>query len=219
MIAKFPYDDTYKFQREQLIENLRLRKELDGRVLDKMALIPREIFVNPTFVNNAYEDSALPISCKQTISQPYTVAYMTSLLEISPNDRILEIGTGSGYQACLLALLGANVYSIERIKELYEATYDLLRKLQLSSIHCIHGDGTKGYRLKAAYDGIIVTAGAPQVPMELVKQLKNGGRLIVPVGDQTTQKMHKITRIDEENYREEILDNFKFVPLIGEDGW
>jgi protein-L-isoaspartate(D-aspartate) O-methyltransferase len=219
MIANFPYDDSFKFQREQLVDSLRRRKELEPAVLDKMVLIPRELFVNPAFINNAYEDSALPIPHKQTISQPFTVAYMTGLLNISAGDTILEIGTGSGYQACLLAMMGAKVYTIERIKELHEAACILFKNFGIDSIHCVLGDGTKGYTFKSPYDGIIVTAGAPKVPMKLVKQLKIGGTLVVPVGDQKTQKMHKITRVDEGNFKEEILDNFKFVPLIGEDGW
>jgi protein-L-isoaspartate(D-aspartate) O-methyltransferase len=219
MIAKFPYDNTFKFKREQLIEKLLMRPELDRKVIDAMSRIPREIFVNQTFINKAYEDSALPISCNQTISQPYTVAYMTGLLNIREGYRILEIGTGSGYQACLLAMLGAKVFTIERIKELYKETSRLLTELNLDHIHCLLGDGTKGYSPKAPYDGIIVTAGAPKVPMQLVKQLKIGRMLVLPIGDQKTQRMHKIKRIDEKNYEEEILDNFKFVPLIGEDGW
>lgn len=168
--------------------------------------------------NRAYEDGALPIGCGQTISQPFTVAAQTELLEVKKGDKILEIGTGSGYQAAILCHLGANVYSVERHEPLYLSARQILKELGYRA-HLKYGDGTLGWSAYAPYDGIVVTAGAPVVPEDLIRQLAVGGRLIVPVGDQNIQTMTRITRVSEDEFKQEQLKQYKFVPLIGEKGW
>lgn len=180
--------------------------------------IPRHKFVDTAFENRAYQDRALPISCDQTISQPYTVAVQTELLSVEKGDKVLEIGTGSGYQAAILCHMGADVYSVERHEELYHKAKKMLHELGYRANLKV-GDGTLGWSAYAPYDGIVVTAGAPVVPEDLVKQLSVGGRLVVPVGTQESQSMVRITRTSEDNYEEEQLRQFKFVPLIGEKGW
>lgn len=180
--------------------------------------IPRHIFVDTALENRAYEDSALPISCGQTISQPYTVAAQTELLETKKGSKVLEIGTGSGYQAAVLCHMGADVYSVERHEELYHKAKKMLHDLGYRA-NLKLGDGTLGWNAYAPYDGIVVTAGAPVVPEDLIKQLNIGGRLVVPVGSQKSQVMTRIIRLSEDSYREEHLQQFKFVPLIGEKGW
>ena len=167
--------NAYMEKRRQLIESLRTRPELDSNVLDAMEMLPRELFCSPAFINRAYEDSALPIDCKQTISQPYTVAYMTTMLKVQPKDKILEIGTGSGYQAALLYLLGARVYTIERWDKLHEQSKALFATLGMN-IRCRLGDGTLGWREFSTYQRIITTAAAPQAPKTLIEQLAVGGR-------------------------------------------
>ncbi len=190
----------------------------DEAVLMAIRSIPRHIFIDTALVNRAYDDRALPISCGQTISQPYTVAVQTQLLEVSRGDKVLEIGTGSGYQAAILCHMGADVYSVERHDELYHKAREILQELGYRPTLKL-GDGTKGWSAYAPYDGIVVTAGAPVVPDDLIKQLNIGGRLVVPVGNKESQKMVRITRVSEDSYEEEQLQQFKFVPLIGEKGW
>ena len=190
----------------------------DQRVLQAIHAIPRHLFVDTAFENRAYEDSALPIGKGQTISQPYTVAAQTELLEVEKGDKILEIGTGSGYQAAVLCELGADVYSVERHEKLYRSAKEILQELGYRP-NLKLGDGTLGWSAYAPYDAIVVTAGAPVVPEDLKHQLKIGGRLVVPVGDQKSQVMYRITRTGEDEFREERLNHFKFVPLIGEKGW
>lgn len=190
----------------------------DAAVLRAIADIPREEFVHPSMRHLAYQDSALPIACQQTISQPYTVAYMTQALQMLPGQSVLEIGTGSGYQAAILAYLGYRVFSIERHAELFSQTQTLLANLGFSiHIHC--GDGTLGWLDHAPYHGIIVTAAAPDVPPALTTQLALGGRLIIPIGDRTEQKLYIITRTGPDTFHAEEHHRFRFVPLIGEDGW
>lgn len=218
MLALAYNDNSFREKRKILIDSLRKREELHANVLDAMELIPREKFVSPAFINRAYEDSALPIEAGQTISQPYTVAYMTSRLEIKPNEKILEIGTGSGYQACLLALLGAEVYTIERIPELYHTTRQLFANLNIK-INTKLGDGTLGWKDKAPYDSIIVTAAAPDISNALKEQLKIKGKMVIPIGGRDSQTMHIIRRLSEDKFYETKTDRFKFVPLIGEKGW
>jgi protein-L-isoaspartate(D-aspartate) O-methyltransferase len=210
--------NAYKEKRRQLIDSLRRNPELDPYVLDAMELLPRELFVSPAFINRTYEDSALPIDCSQTISQPYTVAYMTSALRVRPNDKILEIGTGSGYQAALLHILGARVYTIERHEKLYNQSKALFAKLGMN-IQSRLGDGTLGWREYSPYQSIITTAAAPQAPRPLIEQLGIGGRLVIPIGDKDQQTMHIIERVSKDEWREEKTDAFKFVPLIGREGW
>ena len=190
----------------------------DEAVLMAIRSIPRHIFIDTALSNRAYDDRALPISCGQTISQPYTVAVQTQLLEVNRGDKVLEIGTGSGYQAAVLCHIGADVYSVERHDELYHKAREILQELGYRPTLKL-GDGTKGWSAYAPYDGIVVTAGAPVVPDDLIKQLSIGGRLVVPVGNKESQKMVRITRVSEDSYEEEQLQQFKFVPLIGEKGW
>ncbi|MBK9248742.1 MAG: protein-L-isoaspartate(D-aspartate) O-methyltransferase [Ignavibacteria bacterium] len=208
----------YSEQRAKLIEQLKERGITDTEVLNAMSSIPREKFIHTAFAQKAYEDSALPLANLQTISQPYTVAYMTSLLNIQPNDIILEIGTGSGYQAAVLAKLGAKVYSIEREYELYSKSTKILQELGFS-VQTRFGDGTIGWSQHAPYDGIIVTAGAPDIPNTLLKQLKIGGKMVIPSGDRQSQTLYLITRQNENDYDSTQLEEFKFVPLIGREGW
>lgn len=209
---------SYKEARFQLVERLRSRGIVDERVLQTMNKIPRELFVDPTYFGQAYEDSALPIDCNQTISQPYTVAFMTQCLNVKKNDKVLEIGTGSGYQATLLYLLGARVYTVERIYELFVKANELFKKIGVVAI-TKWGDGSLGWKEYAPYDGIIVTAAAPKVPTKLLEQLAIGGRLVVPVGDRSSQSMFIVTKLGENQFKEEQEHFFKFVPLIGEEGW
>jgi protein-L-isoaspartate(D-aspartate) O-methyltransferase len=190
----------------------------DQRVLDAVKAIPRHVLVESALVNRAYDDRALPIGCGQTISQPYTVAAQTELLQISEGDKVLEIGTGSGYQAAILCEMGADVYSVERHEQLYHKAKENLREFGFRPRLKL-GDGTLGWRAYAPYDAIVVTAGAPVIPDDLKEQLSVGGVLVVPVGDQNSQVMVRITRISENQYEEEHLRQFKFVPLIGEKGW
>lgn len=205
-------------RRKKLADQVQKKGIRDQRVLQAIEGIRRHIFVDSALENRAYEDSALPIGCGQTISQPYTVAAQTELLEVEKGDKILEIGTGSGYQAAILCFLGADVYSIERHEPLYLKARETLKELGYRpQLKC--GDGTIGWSAYAPYDGIVVTAGAPVVPEDLISQLSVGGILIVPVGDQKMQTMTKITRTGEDSFEEEQLKQFKFVPLIGEKGW
>lgn len=216
--STFIFDNTFLEKRRQLVELLKRRGINDERVLEAIAALPREYFVSSAFQNRAYEDNALPIDCNQTISQPYTIAFMTQLLKVKEGDRVLEIGTGSGYQASILYLLGANIFTIERIRELYLKSIERFKYFGFN-INSRHGDGTIGWKEFAPYDGIIVTAAAPKVPQPLIEQLAIGGRLVVPVGDKTSQAMHLVIKKDENNFTEEKIDRFKFVPLIGKEGW
>lgn len=204
-------------EKKSLINTLRLKGIVDENLLNAFFKVPREKFVTEGFRKYAYEDNALPIECRQTISQPFTVAYMTLELEVKKGDKILEIGTGSGYQAAILCELGAEVYSIERIEQLSQQAKTLLEKLHYNVRFKI-GDGTLGWKENAPFDKIIVTAAAPSVPNTLVSQLKLGGRLVVPVGTLDTQRLFVVTKTDEgADYK--IHDSFKFVPLIGDEGW
>lgn len=205
-------------RRNQLVKKLQEKGITSDDVLQAFGAIPRHIFVDTALENRAYEDTALPIGSGQTISQPYTVAVQTELLEIKKDDKILEIGTGSGYQAAILCHMGADVYSVERHEPLYLKAKEILQKLGYRP-HLKCGDGTLGWSAYAPYNGIVVTAGAPVVPEDLVSQLSIGGRLVVPVGDQKSQTMVRITRTSEDDFKEEHLNNFKFVPLIGKKGW
>ncbi|MDZ7718363.1 MAG: protein-L-isoaspartate(D-aspartate) O-methyltransferase [Balneolaceae bacterium] len=205
-------------RRNALADKLQKRGIQDQNVLEAIRSIPRHEFVDTALENKAYEDTALPIGAGQTISQPYTVAAQTELLEVKKGEKILEIGTGSGYQAAILCHMGAEVYSVERQEKLYHKAKKILGKLGYRPQLKL-GDGTLGWSAYAPYDGIVVTAGAPGVPEDLVEQLNIGGRLIVPVGNQKSQVMVRVTRVSENEYDEERLQHFKFVPLIGEKGW
>jgi protein-L-isoaspartate(D-aspartate) O-methyltransferase len=207
-------EDTYRHKgmRKRLIETLRGKGISDETVLTAMEALPRHFFLDKAFEDHAYDDKAFPIGNDQTISQPYTVAYQTSLLDIKPREKVLEIGTGSGYQAAILSMMGARLYSIERQELLYQKAKLILADLGLSA-RCYFKDGSKGLPEFAPFDKIIVTAGAPVVPQPLKEQLKIGGILIIPVGDEV-QTMVKITRTSETAWQEEMLDNFRFVPFL-----
>ncbi|TNE50514.1 MAG: protein-L-isoaspartate(D-aspartate) O-methyltransferase [Bacteroidetes bacterium] len=207
--------DTYRHKglRRRLVDSLRQRGIRDEAVLAAVDAVPRHFFLDKAFEEHAYEDKPFPIGSAQTISQPYTVAYMTVLLEVKKGDRILEIGTGSGYQAAILAALGGRVFTVERQEALYHRSKELLERIGFSSIRCFFRDGTKGLPEYAPYQKIIVTAGAPVVPDPLKEQLDIGGILVIPVGEDV-QYMYKITRISETEFKEEMLDAFRFVPFL-----
>jgi protein-L-isoaspartate(D-aspartate) O-methyltransferase len=216
----YKYVDNYREQgaRKQLVEIIRKKGIDDEQVLKAIGKIPRHFFFDETFWNQAYKDIAFPIGEGQTISQPYTVAYQTQLLHIKKGDKVLEIGTGSGYQACVLGELGAKVFTIERQEKLYERTIKVLPHMGYKPRFFL-GDGSKGIKEHAPYDKIIVTAGAPTVPEELLKQLKIGGILVIPVGDAETQKMVTILKTSETDFEKHVLDTFRFVPLVGDKAW
>ncbi len=208
-------EDNYRHKgmRKRLIDKLRKRGIADERLLEVMGKLPRHYFLDRAFEEHAYEDKAFPIGNEQTISQPYTVAYQTVLLDVQPREKVLEIGTGSGYQAAILAMLGGRVYTVERQEALYKRTKALLDELQLGNIRCFFRDGSKGLPEYAPFDKIIVTAGAEEVPQALLEQLKIGGSLVIPVGKKV-QKMYRITRTSEQDYKEEAFDRFRFVPFL-----
>lgn len=208
----------FKQRRRRLVNTLEEKGIEDERVLEAFSIVPRHVFVDTALQNRAYKDTALPIGKDQTISQPFTVARQTELLEVKPGEKVLEIGTGSGYQAAILCELGAEVYTIERHKELYEKARSILRELGYS-VRSKLGDGTLGWSAYAPYDAIVVTAGAPVVPDDLVDQLNINGRLVVPVGDERRQEMIRIIKIRKDEYEKEHYSDFKFVPLIGKKGW
>lgn len=207
--------DTAKHQglRNQLVKLLQEKGIVDNNVLNAISKIPRHLFLNSSFEDYAYQDKAFPIGAGQTISQPYTVAFQSQLLEIKKDDKILEIGTGSGYQTAVLCLMGAKVFSVERQKELFKQTSALLPKLGIRPKHLSFGDGYKGLPNHAPFDSIIVTAGAPIIPKSLMAQLKIGGRLIIPVGDEN-QIMTMLIRKNETQFEKHEFGDFKFVPLL-----
>lgn len=208
----------YNTKKEELIHTLYKKGITDKNILEAIFTLPRELFIPPMFQNLAYEDRAVPILDNQTISQPYTVAFQTMLLNIQKGDKVLEIGTGSGYQASVLHLMGAEVYTIERIENLYNFANSMFDKLEIK-VNTFYGDGTIGLEEFQPFDKIIVTAAAPKIPVNLVTQLKINGLLVIPVGDLEFQKMSLVTRTSLENYTEQYYGDFKFVPLIGQDGW
>lgn len=211
--------DTYKTRglRNKLVKVLENKGVTDLRVLQAIAKVPRHVFFENALLEHAYQDKAFPIGEGQTISQPYTVAFQSEKLEIKPKDKVLEIGTGSGYQACILVELGAIVYTIEYNKVLFERTKKFLPELGYKP-YFFYGDGSKGLPAKAPFDKIIVTAGAPVLPDALTDQLAEGGILIIPIGDKEKQKMVRIRKKNGKLIRED-FDYFAFVPLLGEQGW
>ncbi|TXE11463.1 protein-L-isoaspartate(D-aspartate) O-methyltransferase [Algoriphagus aquimarinus] len=213
-------EDTYlhKGKRRALVALLREKGIKNERVLQAINTLPRHFFFDSALISHAYEDKAFPIGEGQTISQPYTVAFQTELLEIKEGERVLEIGTGSGYQGSILHLLGAEVFTIEYQKKLFEGTKRFLSRLGIE-MHLFYGDGTGGLPAYAPYDKIIVTAGAPVVPEALIQQLKIGGILVIPVGDKRKQAMLKITKMSTSKTAQEEYEGFAFVPLLGKDGW
>jgi protein-L-isoaspartate(D-aspartate) O-methyltransferase len=207
--------DTSKHQglRNQLAKTLQEKGISDKNVLEVIKKIPRHLFLNSSFEDYAYQDKAFPIGAGQTISQPYTVAFQTQLLEIKKGHKVLEIGTGSGYQTAVLCLMGAAVYTIERQNELFKTTSLLLPKLGIRPKHISFGDGYKGLENHAPFDSIIVTAGAPIIPKPLMAQLKIGGRLVIPLGEED-QIMTLLIRKNETQFEKHEFGDFKFVPLL-----
>ena len=211
------YEDTYRHQglRKKLVATLREKGISDERVLEAIYAIPRHYFLDTAFDEIAYQDRAFPIAQQQTISQPYTVAYQTELLNVHPHEKILEIGTGSGYQSCVLAEMGARVYTIERQKPLFDfiKTFSFMAKYR--SIKFFYGDGYEGLPTYAPFDKIIVTAAAPLIPDKLVEQLSIGGKMVIPVGDKGLQRMLRLTKYEDGSIDHEEFDNFSFVPMLG----
>jgi protein-L-isoaspartate(D-aspartate) O-methyltransferase len=199
--------------RQQLVEVVRSKGITDENVLNALGKVPRHLFMDSGFLDHAYQDKAFPIAADQTISQPYTVAYQTELLQVKKGDKILEIGTGSGYQAAILCEMGAKVYSIERQLELFKSTSKFLPKLGYRVKKLVFGDGYKGLKEDAPFDGIIVTAGAPYVPKLLMSQLAIGGRLVIPVGT-IIQVMTLFIRKGEKDFEKHEFGEFRFVPLL-----
>lgn len=217
--------DLNTLHRKELVEKLSLSGIKDREVLKAIGRVKRELFVKEEFRKYSYENIALPLNSNQTISQPFTVAYMTELLEINKGDKVLEIGTGSGYQSAVIKELGAEVYSVERIKELYESAKNKLSGLGYK-VFLKNDDGTLGWAEYAPFDKIIVTAGSPRIPKQLLDQLSVNGKMVIPVGDEVTQKLVLIKKIQspdesdkEPKYKFKTFEDFKFVPLIGEEGW
>ena len=197
-----------------LIETLRHGGIRDEKVLEAMAKVPRHLFLEKAFEEWAYQNVAFPIGNDQTISQPQTVAIQTSLLEVKKGDKILEVGTGSGYQACVLSLLGAKVYTIERQRALYERTDKLLRELGFGAIRTFLGDGYEGLKMFAPFDKILVTAGATALPENLINQLAIGGYLVIPIGGDDVQTMWRYTKVTDTEIKSESFGKFKFVPFL-----
>lgn len=212
--------DEYTISRDKMIKLLREHYKIrDARVLDAMRDVPRHFFVPSALKTQAYKDNALPIAANQTISQPFIVARMSELLELSPEARILEIGAGSGYQTTILARLAGKIFAIERIAQLAKEAQERLQTLQIHNVLLRCGDGTNGWDVYAPYDGILVAAGSPDMPEPLLQQLKIGGRLVIPIGkDQKTQHLIRVTRT-EKSFLTEDFGACAFVPLIGEHGW
>ncbi|MEJ7768525.1 MAG: protein-L-isoaspartate(D-aspartate) O-methyltransferase [Chitinophagaceae bacterium] len=210
------YDDTYRHQglRKKLVSVLRNKGISDEKVLAAINNIPRHYFLDTAFDEIAYEDRAFPIGEQQTISQPYTVAYQTELLQVKPYEKVLEIGTGSAYQACILAEIGAQVYTIERQKPLFELVKKFPFKIKYRNIKFFFGDGYEGLPTYAPFDKIIVTAAAPFIPEKLVQQLRSGGRMVIPVGEKV-QCMLRLTRNLSGGMEQEEFENFSFVPMLG----
>lgn len=207
--------DTFKHKglRQQLVNIIKNKGITDEKVLAAIGKIPRHLFMDSGFLDHAYQDKAFPIAADQTISQPYTVAFQTELMQVKPEDKVLEIGTGSGYQTAVLCELGARVFSIERQQELFKKTSKFLPKLGYRAKKLIFGDGYKGLPEEAPFDSIIVTAGAPFVPKPLLSQLKKGGRLVIPVGD-NLQVMTLYIRKGPKEFEQHQYGEFRFVPLL-----
>lgn len=212
-----PVEDTYRHKglRKKLVDTIREKGITDEKVLNAIMNVPRHFFLDSAFDELAYADRAFPIGEGQTISQPYTVAYQTQLLELKPFMKVLEIGTGSAYQAVVLAEMGVQVYTIERQKKLFDENklFSFLKKYQ--SIKFFYGDGYEGLPTFAPFDRVLITAAAPELPPKLVEQLKPGGMMVIPLGSGEVQRMMRITKLDSGALKEEVFDNFSFVPMLG----
>ncbi len=211
-----PVEDTYRHKglRKKLVDVVRGKGITDDIVLEAINKIPRHFFLDSAFDEVAYEDRAFPIGEGQTISQPYTVAYQSQLLELKKFDKVLEIGTGSAYQACVLAEMGAMVYTIERQKKLFDSNklFAFLKKYH--SIKFFYGDGYEGLPTYGPFDKVIITAAAPEIPQKLIQQLKVGGMMVIPVGAGNTQQMMRITKLENGALKEEVFEHFSFVPML-----
>jgi len=210
------FEDTYRHRglRKKLIDSIRDKGITDENVLEAMMNIPRHYFLDTALEHIAYQDRAFPIGEGQTISQPYTVAYQSQLLEVKPYEKILEIGTGSAYQAAVLAEMSASVFTIERQKKLYELNKAFILKAKYPNIKFFYGDGFEGLPTYAPFDKIIITAAAPFIPPKLIEQLKPGGKMVVPLDDNGVQKMMRITKNEDGTLDEETFSNFSFVPML-----
>jgi protein-L-isoaspartate(D-aspartate) O-methyltransferase len=211
------YEDSYRHKglRKKLVETVKGKGITDEKVLEAIENIPRHFFLDSAFDEVAYEDRAFPISEGQTISQPYTVAYQTQLLELRPFTKVLEIGTGSAYQAAVLAEIGAQVFTIERQKKLFEQNKKFGYIKKYPNIKFFYGDGYEGLPTYAPFDRVLITAAAPDVPQKLMEQLKPGGMMVIPVGSGGTQTMKRITKKEDGTLKEEAFDLFSFVPMLG----
>ena len=214
------YRNEYEIPQARMIENLRGHYKIrDERVLEAMREIPRHFFVPDALKSQAYKDNALPIAANQTISQPFIVARMTELLELTPHSKILEIGAGSGYQTAILSRLARMIYAIERVPQLAAQANERLEELGVKNVNLKCADGTNGWQNHAPYDGILVAAGSPTMPEPLLNQLKIGGRLVIPIGqEQKSQNLIRVTRTPN-GFQTEDFGKCAFVPLIGEHGW
>ena len=212
-----PTVDHYRHRglRNKLLEEVRKKGISDERVLEALGRVPRHFFLDSAFDNIAYDDKAFPIGEGQTISQPYTVAYQTQLLSLKPYDKVLEIGTGSGYQAAVLAALGANVFTIERQKKLFDANKEFVYLRSFPNIKFFYGDGFEGLPTFAPFDKVLVTAAAPAIPDKLLQQLKTGGMMVIPVDEGNLQRMLRITKLENGSFKEERFELFSFVPMLG----
>lgn len=210
------YTDSYRHKglRKGLVQELIRKGIRDEKILEAIGKIPRHVFLDRAFEEKAYQDIPFPIGNDQTISQPYTVAFQTQLLEVQPGDKILEIGTGSGYQACVLVEMGAKVYSIERQEALFHRTNELLKKIGYGQVRTFLKDGFEGLPRHAPFDKILITAGAGEIPPKLKEQLKIGGYLVVPLGRRSVQKMIRLTKLSETKFRKQEFGDFRFVPLL-----
>jgi len=208
--------DTHRHKglRQQLVNELKTKGIKDERILQAFMDIPRHYFLEKTFSDWAYKDVAFPIDADQTISQPYTVAMQTALLDIKKGDKVLEVGTGSGFQACVLAHMGAKVYSIERQKKLYDKTEKFLHDIGYGQVRTLYGDGYDGAPRFAPFDKILITAGASEIPTSLIEQLKPDGIMVIPLGEGDLQKMLKITKTEEGTLKKENFGNYRFVPFL-----
>ncbi len=211
-----PTEDTYRHKglRKKLVDTVRSKGISDEEVLEAINKIPRHFFLDSAFDEKAYEDKAFPIGEGQTISQPYTVAYQTELLELKKFDKVLEIGTGSAYQASVLAEMGVQVYTIERQKKLFESNKLFPYIKKYTNIKFFYGDGYEGLPTYAPFDKIIITAAAPDIPLKLIEQLKPGGMMVIPVGAGDVQQMKRITKLAIGGIKEEVFDQFSFVPML-----
>lgn len=209
-------EDTFRHKglRKRLIGQLKNKGITDEKVLEAFNAVPRHFFLDKAFEEMAYEDQAMPIDEGQTISQPFTVAYQTQLLNVEKRMKVLEIGTGSGYQAAILGMMGARVYTVERHELLHQKAKKMIESLGLMNVRCYFADGNIGLGEFAPFDRILITCAAVEVPQELLKQLTIGAIMVVPIGDSQSQVMTKITKLSEKDYKYDSFDSFRFVPLL-----